>query len=298
MLAWMREHLLTATVLMLLFACGGTVGASPMNGSETAKHAPVIGPPDNPISPENLRRLVPGLSPEEAARLSREGTVSVEFSHTVTTRLAPTFQGVSEISRELGRMPVSAGMEMLYVARVPESFRIKANFWRRIYNITRSVSTIRGLAYTPPGNSPPKRLYADAFVIPSPNDPAERMPDPRVESIPAYSRIFGFYRDIGFGDYVLSLTYRLGPGTNDPDYLRVSFKNMTSINFMVFPIIQPQDLRMDIVIVPRNGVFLFYGNFATRTSTFFDVRNQVESAFAERVGALFQWFMFHVRTDE
>jgi hypothetical protein len=247
-----------------------------------------------PMTVERIRSLIPGLTQSEAEQLMQKGVVTSDYSKSIQARIAPPFAGKQEMIKELGKTDATVGIELLFQAPIPVKFRERDDFWLEIYNIMRSISTLKGIKYYSADRDEMRTFYYDAYVVPSPEKKNVRLPDPLVGSIPASSHIYTYHKDSSFGDYVMSINYTAGPDPQHPKYARMAMSNATTMHYSIIPIEQPYKLQIDLVVVPVGDTMLFYGNFVANAYTIFGLRDSIDVSFTNRVKALYNWFMAEV----
>ena len=250
---------------------------------------------NKPMTAAELQQIVPGLTPAEAQTLAKTGNVTSDYSGSIQARLAPPFAGKDAMIKDLASTDASVGIELLFQAPIPAKFRDRNDFWLQIYNIMRSISTLKGIEYYSDDRNAMRTFYYDAYVIPSPTEENTRLPDPLVTSIPAESSIYSYHKDSTFGDYAMKINYSAGPDPANPTYVRMSMTNETRMTYSIFPIVQPRHMQMDLVAIPRGDTMFFYGNFVVNTLTLFGLRDRVDTSFINRVKALYAWFSSEVK---
>lgn len=256
-------------------------------------------PPSVPkaeLTAAQLQQYVPGLKEGEARRLAATGEILSDYSDAISTRLAPPFAGRDEMVNDLKQTDASVGLELLFTARLPGGFRQRPDFWLTVYNVMRSVSTLKGIEYFSADRNEMRTFYYDAYAIASPDSRNTPIPDPTVTSIPADSHIFTFHRDSSFGNYVMDVHYQVGPTVSNPDYIRMSLTNVTTMHYTVIPVAQPRHLQIDLIVVPKGDSLLFYSNFIANAPSIFGLRDKIDVSFSNRIKALFTWFTSELQT--
>ena len=286
--------LLVGSVFTLLpFALFG----EPIKGVVTVRDPTIPLPGPDSMTVDRLRALIPGLTQDEADQVINNGFVTADYSGSIQARIAPPFAGKDRMIRDLAKTDATVGIELLFQAPIPPKFRERNDFWLEIYNIMRSISTLKGIEYYSADRNIMRTFYYDAYAIPSPHKEHTRLPDPLVASIPAESHIYTYHKDSSFGNYVMSIDYTVGPNTEHPKYARMSMSNATTMYYSIIPIERPHKLQIDLVVVPEGDTMLFYGNFVANTMTLFGLRDSVDVSFTTRVEALYHWFMSEVRKN-
>lgn len=252
---------------------------------------PPPGPPPSGVDASELSTYVPGLTPKEAAALSADGMIESDYSGAIDTRLAPTFSGHDAMVQDLKQTDANVGIELLFQTRVPAALSGQSSLFLKMFNVMRSVSTLKGIEYYSADRHRMRTFYYDAYAIASPDKTGTPIPDPTVPSLPANSHIYTYHKDSSFGNYVMEVSYEVGPSTDNPDYIRMTLTNVTTMFYTIVPIAQPRHLQLDMVVVPKGNTLLFYSNFIANAPNIFGLRDQIDISFKNRIVALFDWFV-------
>ncbi len=153
-----------------------------------------------------------------------------------------------------------------------------------IYNILRSISSMKGIEYYSASRQRWRTFYLDSYVIPSQN--AEQpLPDPLVSSIPEDSLLYIFQHDSSFGRNRYQAHYRY----HEHSFL-VTIHNLTTMRYLIFPMVQPQNMRILIHIMPTEEGLIYYGLSMVNVPNLFGFEERVANSFTNRVRALYRWF--------
>lgn len=256
----------------------------------TDSGAPNGDPALSDVSVSQLQQYVPGITPAEARRLINGGEIMTDYSGGIDTRIAPTFSGRDAMVKDLQQTEANVGIELLFARQLPNGFRDRKDFWLTLYNIMRSVSTLKGIEYYSADRHRMRIFYYDAYAIASPDQRNTPLPDPVVSTLPTESHIYTYHKDSSFGNYVMDVGYDVGPTTDEPEYIRMSLTNVTTMFYTVVPVAQPRHLQLDLVVVPEGNTLLFYSNFIANAPNIFGLRDQIDISFSNRIKALFKWF--------
>ena len=153
-----------------------------------------------------------------------------------------------------------------------------------IYNILRSISSMKGIEYYSASRQRWRTFYLDSYVIPS-ADAEQPLPDPLVASIPQESLLYIFQHDSSFGRNRYRAHYRY----NDNSFL-VSIHNLTTMRYLIFPMVRPSNMRILISILPTEEGLLYYGLCMVDVPNLFGFEERVSNSFSNRVRALYRWF--------
>lgn len=160
----------------------------------------------------------------------------------------------------------------------------KGDFSLKIYNILRSVSTLEGIEYYSASRERMRTLFAECWAIRGPENP-ERIPDPLVGSIPRRDSIFIHQKDLTFGKNISRIDFQ-----NSDSNMRMGIVNLTTMTYMLFPIVGKENMSMQILVVPSREGILFYGLNTVKVLDLPIFYKKMESSFTNRMIALFHWF--------
>jgi hypothetical protein len=103
----------------------------------------------------------------------------------------------------------------------------------------------------------------------------------------AVRRIHIFQRDSSFGRNVLELTY-----TVTDHAVRLRMRNLSRMYYQgIVPAVAPENLELNLIVVPMGEKMLFYGNSAARPIGLFGMESRVQRSFYNRLAALYRWFL-------
>jgi hypothetical protein len=225
---------------------------------------------------------------EHWRRLEREFSLQHTFKRNEQLTLFPTLPIKERIEPEVARVEPTIGVELLLLfdpgiadalARTAES-----DYHLRIYNVLRSISTLKGIEYYSASRKRMRTFFYDAYAIESPKN-RERRDDPLVSSIPPDSTVYTYMKDSSLGNYVAEIRYHY-----HFDYFSMSIRNQTLLRRFIFPMVKPQKLNMFVLIVPRDDQMLFYGLSYVNATNIFGVAESKTASFYNRLIALFNWF--------
>lgn len=224
------------------------------------------------------------LAPALLERLRLEGELRNSLSEASALQLIPDVSFRPEIEERINELELSVGTEVLTLYRNEaidfddEASRLK------IYNILRSISTMEGIEYYSASRKRMRTLFARSYVIDGP-DKQKRIPDPLVQEIPAYSRLYIFQEDLTFGENVYRSEYRYSG-----QYFLVTNRNMTTMRYFLLPMVKAEQSVTYILLIPAGREILFYGATGANTMSFFGLERTRENSFYNRLKAIYGWF--------
>lgn len=234
---------------------------------------------------DRLQALLPQLTLAEIGELTRTGELALPYGlepdSDVSVRLAPAF--ASGIESDLRAIDPKIGVEVLFLVDAPPGVNgVDAQLMTTLH----SVSTMEGIEYYSASRERMRTLFHESYVIAGPDDRTRR-PDPVVETVPQSDLIHIFQRDSSFGRNVLELTY-----TADDGAVRLRMRNLTRMLYQgIVPAVGPQELGLNLVVVPIGERVLFYGNSAARPISLLGMEARVQRSFYNRLVALYRWFL-------
>ena len=184
----------------------------------------------------------------------------------------------------------SVGVETLYLIPwdevSPEFTRLPAGeFELRIYNILRSVSSLEGIEYYSASRERMRTLFAECWAIDGPGN-RERIPDPLVTAVPANDTEYIHQKDLTFGKNISRVEYQYENGN-----FRMGIVNLTTMTYMLFPIVGKENMSMQILVIPGREGILFYGLNTVKVLDLPIFYRKMESSFTNRMIALYSWFL-------
>ena len=226
--------------------------------------------------PEDIVKLIPDSTIRK--ELAENGIMST-FSQKGTLHLA------SKINRELiqikntnDTIPVY-GSEILRI--IPTSFR-RCN-WAYLYNNLRAISSMKNLKYFSQSREYYRLLYKKSHIIHSPNDLTPKH-DPIVSNVPKWDRLYILQEDLTFGNNIYQADYFF-----DGYSISLDITNLTTMWWLIFPLIAKEDFQIIITVIPTNIGLLFYGVATINAVDMPAMREQSQISLSNRLTALENW---------
>jgi hypothetical protein len=224
------------------------------------------------------------LAPELLERLTLEGELRNSLSESSPLKLIPEVTLRPDIEERINELELSVGTEVLTLYR-NEAIDFDAEGSRlKIYTILRSISTMEGIEYYSASRKRMRTLFAQSYVIDGP-EKLQRIPDPLVQEIPAYTRLYVFQEDLTFGENVYRWEYRYSG-----QYFLVTNRNTTTMRYFLLPMVKPEQSVTYILVIPAGREILFYGVTGAHTMSFFGLERTREDSFYNRLKAIYGWF--------
>jgi hypothetical protein len=237
-------------------------------------------------SPPNLHERILGRALFN--RLNAMGAIENTFERDEPLSLFPNIPIKDRIITEVSLLNPTMGVELLLTYSPPFEneglYRDTSRYHRTIYNILRSVSTLKGIEYYSASRKRMRIFFHDAFSIASPKDRTP-IPDPLVEEIPIHETRHAFLKDSSLGDYVAEVYYHY-----HFDYLAMRIQNVTGLWRFIFRLIEARKLNMFVLLVPEEDRILFYGLCYVDAPNIMGIAEAKTASFFNRLRALQAWF--------
>jgi hypothetical protein len=243
-------------------------------------------PAPRPLPAEFVERLrlKYGFSGEECASLRATGEITRFQGKDFSSLLLPDKPLAASLLSDMKKLNASVFVEALYVVPVEKDLTDNEEFLLHIYNTLHKINTMKGLQYWSASNQRMQIMFNDAYVIANPKS-EKPLPNPASRFIPAQDTIYVYQDDARFGENTYEAVYRYNDGR-----FWVSMKNLTRMYYGIFPIVSPEKLRLDIIILPGDDYLVFYNCIGADVFTFFGMEERALPSFSNRLAALFSWF--------
>jgi hypothetical protein len=221
-------------------------------------------------------------------QLENEVFLQHTFKGSDPLNLFPALPIKGKVQPEVLRVQPTIGVELLLLYKPKLGAHHaeigQSTYHLKIYNILRSISTLKEIEYYSASRKRMRIFFYDAYAIESP-DNRKRLEDPLVESIPLNSTIHTYMMDSSLGNYVAQVHYHY-----HYDYFMMSIQNQTTLWRFIIPMVQPKKLNMLVLIVPWEDQLLFYGLCYVNATNLFGIADAKTASFYNRLIALFGWF--------
>lgn len=218
------------------------------------------------------------------SRLVSEGELRNSLHGDGPPQLIPAVSVRGEIETRIGEMELTVGTEVLSVYRNEAVDFDSPESRLRIYNILRSMSTMEGIEYYSASRERMRTLFAESYVVEGP-DGEKRLPDPVVREIPAYSKLYVLQEDLTFGENIYATEFRYSG-----DYFLLDSTNLTTMHYLFFPMVKPENSVTLILLIPAGEEVLFYGAVGAHTMRLLGLARSREDSFYNRLKAIYGWF--------
>jgi hypothetical protein len=197
--------------------------------------------------------------------------------------LIPTVSFQEKIERVYHQFKHQIGVESIFMLPIE-----KTRTDLEVYNILRQISTLKGIQYYSKSRGRMRILFNETFYIEDTKHP-RRLPDPIVGKIPPESSIKIYQEDTTFDKSISEVRYLYDNGV-----FGLYFTNLTPLEYMFIDLVDPQKMKMSIVILQDQTNYLFYGICEVETFNLFGLARSYEKNFYHRFKALFNWFEMNI----
>jgi hypothetical protein len=234
---------------------------------------------------EEANQLVGLVGSANASILREKGEVSRFINADPKLTLFPEASGKARLAADIVAMKPTIGVEMLRFAKSDDGGCTSPACILRIYNVLRSLSSLKGIEYYSVSRKRMRIFYEDAYIVDSAEE-KKRQPDPADASVPDQSRLLCFFRDSSFGEYVCSIDYGKEGNT-----ISMRMQNLTKIWYLFVPIIDPDNMLSYMLIIPADEGILFYGVSAIKGDDALGIAVSKADSLYNRLVALYNWFL-------
>lgn len=242
-----------------------------------------------------LLLLLPGVCSADSAvqsflpapvyeRLVSEGELRNSLHRDGPPQLIPNVPARREIEARIRELEITVGTEVLAVYKNADGNFDSPESRLRIYNILRSLSTMKGIQYYSASRQRMRTLFAESYVVEGP-DGEKRLPDPVADEIPAYSKLYALQKDLTFGENIYLMEFHCSG-----DNFLLDSTNLTTMNYFFLPMVKPENSVTLILLIPSGQELLFYGAVGAHTLGFLGLARSREDSFYNRLKAIYGWF--------
>jgi hypothetical protein len=197
--------------------------------------------------------------------------------------LIPAVSSAAAIAADVNRLGPTVGAELLQIIPGPGPSMDTPAGLLALYNALHAVSTMKGVTYWSVTRGREMVLFLQSYVIASPEKP-DRVPDLLFDEIPGEHDLFTFQEDSSFGKNTYEEHF-----SARTDHLLVKTENLSTIAFLLIPIIQPHGLVSQVVAVPAGKDVLFYGLAYMRSGFPIGDKSSRVQSLENRLAALGSW---------
>jgi hypothetical protein len=234
---------------------------------------------------DGLKNFEDVLSAQILQNLSQYGELKNTFDDKVHLRYFPDVKLREVIKKQIKQLKPIFGIEVLLTYKMKEKDFSAEKQRLALYNILRSISTLKGIQYYSQSRGRMRIMFHDAYIVDSP-DTKKKLPDRLVDIIPAYSTLYIYQDDSSFGQNIFETVYYAEDG-----YFLMKMENLTKIWYGIIPLIDPHHLNYIIFIYPKGDTILFYSVVCVNAFNLFGIAESRTASFYNRIKALYTWFL-------
>jgi len=236
--------------------------------------------------------LAPFVGSDALQKLRAGTTLKASLPQDATLSLVPDVTSRSTIAGDVKDVNPTVGAELLKILPGPGIAMDAPSGQLLLFNAMHAVSTMKGVTYWSVTRGKEMVLFLESYVISSLSK-QDRMPDPVFTGTPESHELLTFQEDSSFGKNTYSELFSVRA-----DHLLVKSENLSTITFLLIPIIQPRGLVSQVALVPAGTDVLFYGLAYIRTGfPLGDKASRVQSL-ENRLTALAGWLEKRLSTAD
>lgn len=228
---------------------------------------------------ENLTTTIPGLSVSEIEKLENTGELTRFYGPKENPKYLPSNSLQKKTSQRFSGFPHKVGVESIFLL---PNLKMKNDL--EIYNALRKISSLKGITYYSESREKMHVLFSESHMISDINN-RHILPDPIVKHISSESAILIYQKDSTFEESINKLVYTYHSGS-----FSLSLENILPLKISLFPIIDANDLKMNITIMQIKGFYLFHGICEVDVFSALGLAKRYEKNLYNRIKALSKWF--------
>lgn len=217
--------------------------------------------------------------------LYSNGEVKHTFWKDGSPTLIPDIPHKNTILQELAELEPTMSVEVLTSYETGVGNLLSEEGLLSLYNTLRSISTMEGIEYFSASRNRMRTLFRESYVIDSPES-KQKLPDPLVEYIPAYSSLFIYQHDLTFGKNINSVKYFAYR-----DHLIMRTSNLTPMRYFFIPMVKVKNIINYFIFIPQDEGLLIYGLSSVHSLSFFGLEKRKEASFYNRIKAISSWLL-------
>ncbi|MQY76664.1 MAG: hypothetical protein GH155_03455 [Spirochaeta sp.] len=222
-------------------------------------------------------------------KIKKELDSSGEIRHTFWKKGSPTLipdiPHKNTILQELADLEPTMSVEVMTRHGTGLGNLHSENGLLSIYNALRSISTMEGIEYFSASRNRMRTLFRESYVVDSPES-KQKLPDPLVKYISAYSKIYIYQHDLTFGKNISSVEYFAYE-----DHLIMKIRNLTPMRYFFIPMVKTGDIINYFIFSPQEDDLLIYGLSSVHSLSFFGLEKRKEASFYNRIKAISSWLL-------
>lgn len=229
----------------------------------------------------SARDLLDDLSRDTLRELTATGKVTRNFDNHRDLRYRPDHPLSEQIEDSVRSVrPKVLSEALMYLDR-----GVSDAEFLQLYNAFRSVSELSYMEYYNPDKEVWNELFYESYHIPDP-ETNRPLPDPIVSSIPSQDSFYVGQEIPPFGYIVSEYAFE-----TEGEAFLFSSTNLDRFYYRDVPVLAPENMITHVLVIRGSDYVLAYGVGGARVFTLFGILgDRIETPFAARTSALFEWF--------
>ena len=242
------------------------------------------------LASSSIRKAFPALSDEEVVQLQGKGEITRYFFEPLPLRWLPQGGLAEQIAQEASRIETVIGVESIHLLPLGELQSLGVDLSAtdsvklRVYNVLRSVSTLKGVQYYSVTRGRYRTLFEESYPVQSMDRPV-RIADPVVTEIPPMSQVIVFQDDTTFDQNYSRWVYRYAG-----DEISISITNLTPLKYYFLKMADPEQMQIHLLVRPMEDGVSFYGCAVVKSAKFLGLEKTKKESFYNRIKAIYTWF--------
>ncbi len=221
--------------------------------------------------------------------LIKHGEIKHSFTKETKLYLIPNIPTKDEMLQNYKSISPDMGVEILKLYKTNNMDFSSPKAKLLIYNLTHSISSLKGVEYYSHTRKKLRTLFYDSYVVDSPEN-REKIPDPISKKIKPYDRIYIFQNDSTFGKNIFLLEYK-----TTSQLINIKIENLTTMKYLLLPLIPPYRMVTYMAIIPSRNAILFYGLSMSNFKNIIPVGKENVASFYYRLLAMYNWFISSIK---
>jgi len=231
--------------------------------------------------PRGALNVLDELSRDSLQQLAGGGKVSRNFDNHRDLRYVPDHR----LSEEIGDSVRSVRPKVLSEALMYLDHGVSDEEFLQLYNAFRSVSELSYMEYYNPDKEVWNELFYESYRIPN-RETNRPLPDPIVSFIPREDSFYVGQEIPPFGYIVSEYSFEA-----QREAFLFSSTNLDRFYYRDVPVLAPENMITHVLVIRGADYVLAYGVGGARVFTLFGILgDRIETPFAARTSALFDWF--------
>jgi hypothetical protein len=161
----------------------------------------------------------------------------------------------------------------------------------KIFNAFTAFSTLKGLQVYSVSQGHMETFFFDASLV-DPANRSQRLQDTIVTTVPVQAEYVVYEKEEKTGESFAKFNFDYD---KENDTFAVAVTNLTGINWLIFTLVKPGNLKTLFYVVPCQDRLILYGLTMAGTDHLFGLERTKQKSFYYRMRALVSWFSDNVK---